>query len=114
MVTNLFVKEKVLTRLGLLTLAAGYSFNLSGWMMRWVEAGDAEGWKDGINGVWRYFPLDNLYPLTLGFCAGAAITTLIIMLKSHKASMLILIALMNRSIRLIKAAYRQQIAGDPR
>ena len=49
--------------------------------MRWVEAGDAEGWKDGINGVWRYFPLDNLYPLTLGFCAGAAITTLIIIRK---------------------------------
>jgi ABC-type transport system involved in cytochrome c biogenesis permease subunit len=81
MVTNLFVKEKVLTRLGLLTVAAGYCFNLAGWMMRWVEAGDAEGWKDGINGVWRYFPLDNLYPLTLGFCAGAAITTLIIIRK---------------------------------
>jgi ABC-type transport system involved in cytochrome c biogenesis permease subunit len=81
MATNLFVREKVLTRLGLLTVAVGYCFNLAGWMMRWVGAGDAEGWKDGINGVWRYFPLDNLYPLTLGFCAGAAITTLIIIRK---------------------------------
>jgi ABC-type transport system involved in cytochrome c biogenesis permease subunit len=81
LVTNLFVKEKVLMRLGLLTVAAGYCFNLAGWMMRWVEAGDAEGWKNGINGVWRYFPLDNLYPLTLGFCAGAALTTLIIIRK---------------------------------
>src|SRR5688572_15400598 len=81
MVTNLFVKEKVLSRLGLLTVAAGYCFNLAGWMMRWVEAGDAEGWKDGINGVWRYFPLDNLYPLTLGFCCGAALTVLVIARK---------------------------------
>ncbi len=81
LVTNLFVREKVLSRLGLLTVAAGYCFNLSGWMMRWVEAGDKEGWKEGINGAWRYFPLDNLYPLTLGFCAGAAITTLIIIRK---------------------------------
>jgi cytochrome c-type biogenesis protein CcsB len=81
LVTNLFVKENILARLGLITVAMGYCFNLSGWMIRWIEAGDAEGWKDGINGVWRYFPLDNLYPLTLGFCAGAAITTLIIIRK---------------------------------
>jgi ABC-type transport system involved in cytochrome c biogenesis permease subunit len=81
LVTNLFVKEAVLNRLGVLTVAAGYCFNLSGWMIRWIEAGEAEGWKDGINGIWRYFPLDNLYPLTLGFCAGAALTTLIIIRK---------------------------------
>ncbi len=81
LLTNLFVKENVLYRLGLLTVSMGYCFNLSGWMMRWIEAGDAEGWKEGINGVWRYFPLDNLYPLTLGFCAGAALTTLVIIRK---------------------------------
>ena len=81
LVTNLFVKERVLYRLGLITVVAGYCFNLSGWMIRWIEAGEAEGWKDGINGLWRYFPLDNLYPLTLGFCAGAALTTLIIIRK---------------------------------
>jgi ABC-type transport system involved in cytochrome c biogenesis permease subunit len=78
LVTNLFVKDKVVNRLGLITVALGYCFNLSGWMMRWIEAGDAEGWKEGINGVWRYFPLDNLYALTLGFCCGAALTTLVI------------------------------------
>lgn len=80
LVTNLFVKEQVLTRLGLLAVQAGYCFNLSGWMIRWIEAGEKEGWQTGaINGAWRYFPLDNLYPLTLGFCAGAALTTLVIM-----------------------------------
>jgi ABC-type transport system involved in cytochrome c biogenesis permease subunit len=52
-------------------------------MIRWIEAGEAEGWARGINGVWRYFPLDNLYPLTLGFCFGAAITTLIIIRNSR-------------------------------
>jgi ABC-type transport system involved in cytochrome c biogenesis permease subunit len=81
LVTNLFVKENVLNRLGLITTALGYCFNLSGWMIRWVEAGDKEGWKDGINGVWRYYPLDNLYALTLGFCAGAALTTLVLIRK---------------------------------
>ena len=78
LVTNIFVREVVLSRLGRLTLALGICFNLSGWMIRWIEAGEAEGWKTGINGIWRYVPLDNLYPLTLGFCFGAAITTLII------------------------------------
>src|SRR6185436_3474603 len=81
MLTNLFVKDKLLNRLGVMTVAMGYCFNLSGWMMRWIEAGDAEGWKEGINGVWRYFPLDNLYALTLGFCCGAALTTLVIIRK---------------------------------
>jgi cytochrome c-type biogenesis protein CcsB len=81
LVTNLFVKENVLNRLGLVTTALGYCFNLSGWMIRWVEAGDKEGWKEGINGVWRYYPLDNLYALTLGFCAGAGLTTLILIRK---------------------------------
>lgn len=81
LVTNIFVKENVLNRLGLITTALGYCFNLSGWMIRWVEAGDKEGWKAGINGVWRYFPLDNLYALTLGFCAGAALTTLVVIRK---------------------------------
>jgi ABC-type transport system involved in cytochrome c biogenesis permease subunit len=81
LITNIFVKENVLNRLGLITVAMGYCFNLSGWMIRWVEAGDKEGWKAGINGVWRYFPLDNLYALTLGFCAGAALTTLVVIRK---------------------------------
>ncbi|HEY3136636.1 MAG TPA: hypothetical protein VGL29_11470, partial [Blastocatellia bacterium] len=81
LVTNIFVKENVLNRLGLITVALGYCFNLSGWMIRWVEAGDKEGWKAGINGVWRYFPLDNLYALTLGFCAGAGLATLVVIRK---------------------------------
>src|SRR5262249_40210611 len=81
LVTNIFVKEKLLDRLSLFTVAIGYCFNMSGWMIRWVEAGDKEGWKEGINGVWRYFPLDNLYALTLGFCAGAALATLVVIRK---------------------------------
>src|SRR5262245_30869671 len=31
LVTNIFVKERVLNRLGLFTVALGYCFNLSGW-----------------------------------------------------------------------------------
>ncbi len=85
MVTNLFVKENILGRLGLITVGLGYCFNLSGWMIRWLEAGDKEGWKDGINGIWRYYPLDTLYALTLGFCCGAALATLIIVRKPKYA-----------------------------
>ncbi|HEY7544903.1 MAG TPA: hypothetical protein VID27_08475, partial [Blastocatellia bacterium] len=59
LVTNLFTKEHVLARLGIITVAAGVCFNLAGWMIRWIEAGEAEAWRGGINGVWRYFPLDN-------------------------------------------------------
>src|SRR5205085_7020923 len=81
LVTNLFVRENALRKLGLWSTALGVAFNFAGWMMRWIEAGDAEGWKEGINGVWRYFPLDNLYPLTLGFCFGGAMTTLVIIRK---------------------------------
>ncbi|MEK6301074.1 MAG: cytochrome c biogenesis protein CcsA [Acidobacteriota bacterium] len=81
LLTNLFVKENVLDRLGLISVSLGYCFNLSGWMIRWVEAGDKEGWKEGINGVWRYYPLDNLYALTMGFCAGAALATLVVIRK---------------------------------
>jgi ABC-type transport system involved in cytochrome c biogenesis permease subunit len=81
MVTNLFVKERVLERLGIFTVGIGYCFNLSGWMIRWIEAGELEGWKDGINGFWRYFPLDTLYALTIGFCCGAALTVLVIARK---------------------------------
>ena len=79
LVTNLFVKEKILARLGLITVGLGYAFGFSGWMIRWIEAGYKEGWIDGK--VWRYFPLDNLYALTLGFCCGAALTTLVIIRK---------------------------------
>ena len=79
LVTNLFVKENVLDRLGLITVGLGYSFGFSGWMIRWIEAGDKEGWLPGK--LWRYFPLDNLYALTLGFCCGAALATLVIIRK---------------------------------
>ena len=76
LLTNLFVKENLLNKFGLIAVAAGYCFNFSGWMIRWIEAGDKEGWIDGR--VWRYYPLDNLYALTLGFSCGAALATLII------------------------------------
>src|ERR1051325_4876444 len=81
LVTNLLVKENILKNLGLGAIALGYCFNLSGWMIRWIEAGDLEGWKDGINGFWRYYPLDTLYALTLGFTCGAALATLVIVRK---------------------------------
>jgi cytochrome c-type biogenesis protein CcsB len=80
-VTNLFTKDNTLRNLSLITIGLGYSFNFSGWMIRWIEAGEAEGWKEGINGIWRYYPLDTLYALTLGFCCGASLATLFVIRK---------------------------------
>lgn len=79
LVTNLFVKESILNKLGMWTVGLGYAFNFSGWMIRWLEAGEKEHWINGM--VWRYFPLDNLYALTLGFCCGAALATLVVIRK---------------------------------
>jgi len=36
LVTNLFVKEQVLSRLGVVSVSIGVCFNFSGWMIRWI------------------------------------------------------------------------------
>lgn len=102
LVTNLFVKENYLNLAGLISTALGYCFNLSGWMVRWIEAGEREGWLGGK--VWRYFPLDNLYSLTLGFCAGAALATLII-IRSPKYRILGAFALPVISVIMLQAFF---------
>ncbi|HRH43362.1 MAG TPA: cytochrome c biogenesis protein CcsA [Pyrinomonadaceae bacterium] len=102
LITNLFVKANYLNYAGLISVALGYSFNLSGWMIRWIEAGEKEGWIKGR--IWRYFPLDNLYSLTLGFCAGAALATLFI-IRNQKYRILGVISMPIISVIMLQAFF---------
>lgn len=76
LVGNLLFQLRLIDRLGVTAAGLGYSFTLAAWMIRWIDAGDKEGWLDGR--IWRYVPLDNLYALTLGFASCAALATLVI------------------------------------
>ena len=42
--TNLWAPVPFLQKLGLWTLSLGFMFNFSGWLVRWVAAGDRENW----------------------------------------------------------------------
>ncbi|HEU0185611.1 MAG TPA: cytochrome c biogenesis protein CcsA [Blastocatellia bacterium] len=79
--TNFWAPIGFLQRLGLWTGSLGLFFNLSGWLMRWVEAGDRESWiRITENGktFFSYIPLTNLYDYSVAFAFGAAFTTLLI------------------------------------
>ncbi|HEY6399831.1 MAG TPA: cytochrome c biogenesis protein CcsA [Blastocatellia bacterium] len=79
--TNFWAPIGFLQRLGLWTGSLGLFFNLSGWLMRWVEAGDRESWiRITENGktFFSYTPLTNLSDYSVAFEFGAAFTTLLI------------------------------------
>jgi ABC-type transport system involved in cytochrome c biogenesis permease subunit len=65
----------------------GVFFNLSGWLVRWVAAGDREDWIRLTNQItgeyhfWWFFsyvPFANLYDLSVAFAFGAGFGTLLI------------------------------------
>lgn len=84
--TDLYAPNKTLQKAALWTASLGLFFNLSGWLTRWVNMGDHEGWKrlvdhDGVYHAWWFFsyvPFANLYDLSIAFAFGAAFTTLLI------------------------------------
>jgi cytochrome c-type biogenesis protein CcsB len=84
--TDLFAPIQGLQRVALWTASLGFFFNLSSWLVRWVNMGDKEGWRrmtdhDGVYHAWWFFsyiPLANLYDLSIGFAFGAALTMLLI------------------------------------
>jgi len=81
LVTNFWAPIGFLQRLGLWTGSLGLFFNLSGWLVRWVAAGDRENWiRITENGktFFSYIPYTNLYDLSVAFAFGAAFTTLLI------------------------------------
>jgi ABC-type transport system involved in cytochrome c biogenesis permease subunit len=80
--TNLYAPSGMADKIGFFGAALGVFFNLSSWLVRWVNAYDheiaimrasgnmAEPW------IWRYIPFANLYDLSLAFAFGAGIATL--------------------------------------
>jgi ABC-type transport system involved in cytochrome c biogenesis permease subunit len=81
LVTNFWAPIGFLQRLGLWTASLGLFFNLSGWLVRWVAAGDRENWirmTEMGKSFFSYIPFTNLYDLSVAFAFGAAFATLLI------------------------------------
>jgi ABC-type transport system involved in cytochrome c biogenesis permease subunit len=88
--TNLWSPVGFLQKLGMVTASLGFFFNLSSWLVRWVEAGDRENWVRLTNQItgeyhfwwfFSYIPFANLYDLSVAFSFGAAFATLLV---SHR------------------------------
>ena len=87
LLTNFWAPIPFLQRLGLWTLSLGFFFNFSGWLVRWVTAGDRENWIRMTNQItgeyhfwwfFSYIPYANLYDLSVAFAFGAGFATLLV------------------------------------
>lgn len=82
--TNLYAPSGMARKIGLSTAALGVFFNLSSWLVRWINAYDWEIEKLRLSGnpetpwIFRYVPFANLYDLSLAFAFGAGIATLLL------------------------------------
>jgi cytochrome c-type biogenesis protein CcsB len=82
--TNLYAPSAMAQKIGLWGGALGVFFNLSSWLVRWVNAYDIELFKLQQSGnpetpwMFRYIPFANLYDLSLAFAFGAGISTLLL------------------------------------
>jgi ABC-type transport system involved in cytochrome c biogenesis permease subunit len=86
--TNLYAPSEMAQKIGVWLATSGVFFNLSSWLVRWVDYRDHERLIILQNGgelpwVWRHIPFANLYDLSLAFAFGAGITTLLI---AHRKS----------------------------
>ena len=87
--TNLYAPSDMAQRIGLWTAVFGVFFNLSSWLVRWVNAYDREiamlraGGSEETPWVFRYVPFANLYDLSLAFAFGAGISTLLLARKKN-------------------------------
>lgn len=83
LLTNLYAPSAMAEKIGYFGAALGVFFNLSSWLVRWVNAYDAEIAVMRASGnmadpwVFRYVPLTNLYDYGIAFAFGAGITTLL-------------------------------------
>jgi cytochrome c-type biogenesis protein CcsB len=80
--TNLYAPSRMAEKIGFVGAALGVFFNLSSWLIRWVNGYDHEIAIMRESGnmanpwVFRYIPFANLYDLSLAFAFGAGIATL--------------------------------------
>jgi len=81
--TNLYAPSSMAEKIGFWGASLGVFFNLSSWLVRWVNAYDHEILKMRASGnmanpwLFRYIPFANLYDLSLAFAFGAGIATLV-------------------------------------
>ena len=87
--TNLYAPSAMAQKIGLWGATLGVFFNLSSWLVRWVNAYDheiallREGGNQATPWIWRYIPFANLYDLSLAFAFGAGIATLLVANRKH-------------------------------
>ncbi len=81
---NLYAPSAMAERIGFFTAALGVFFNLSSWLVRWVNAYDNEIAIMRASGnmtdpwLFRYIPLTNLYDYSVAFAFGAGIATILL------------------------------------
>ncbi len=87
--TNLYAPSEMSRKIGLWMAVAGVFFNLSSWLVRWVNAYEREiamlraGGSDETPWIFRYIPFANLYDLSLAFAFGAGFATLLLARKKN-------------------------------
>jgi cytochrome c-type biogenesis protein CcsB len=89
--TNLYAPSNIAEKLGMWGATLGVFFNLSSWLIRWVNGFDREvailtsqgyGPAD-MPWIFRYVPFANLYDLSLAFAFGAGVTTLLVIRREQ-------------------------------
>jgi cytochrome c-type biogenesis protein CcsB len=82
--TNLYAPSEMSIKIGYWGAAIGVFFNLSSWLVRWVNAYAHEIAEMRAAGnpatpwIFRYIPFANLYDLSLAFAFGAGIATILL------------------------------------
>lgn len=83
LLTNLYAPSSMAEKIGFFGAALGVFFNLSSWLVRWVNAYDheiaimRESGNMASPWIFRYIPFANLYDLSLAFAFGAGVATLL-------------------------------------
>jgi cytochrome c-type biogenesis protein CcsB len=107
---ELYADRSVLGRWGLWMASAGFMFNVASWGVRWIAAGDREGW---IRWVFRYVPFANLYDLSIAFALGAGLTTVIICRKKESRAVMGVAMLMASLIVMLAIFLGRQFIDLP-
>ena len=87
LLTNLYAPSEMAKKIGFFTGALGVFFNLSSWLVRWVNGFEFQKaslpQKEFIDWLSRSLPFANLYDLSLAFAFGAGISTLLVANRKH-------------------------------
>lgn len=81
LLTNLYAPSEMAKKIGFFTGTLGVFFNLSSWLVRWVNGYDLQKaalpQKDTLDWMSRSLPFANLYDMSLAFAFGAGLATIV-------------------------------------